>query len=74
MASLTAAQIQTKIDLLNATYDTLAADAASSRSAGARSQTLQDIETIQKQIAYWEERLDRSTRAANTFTQGRPVQ
>jgi len=73
VASLTAAQIQTKVDLLNAMYDELAADKLTSRSTAGRSHTLRELESVQKQIEHWEKRLDRTTRAQSTFTQGRPT-
>ena len=74
MASLTTAQIQTKLDNLSTTYDSLSADAATSRSsANGRSHTLRELKEVQEQIVYWEGRLNESTRVASTFTQGRPT-
>ena len=62
---------QTMIDTLTATYETLAAEVAISRSMGGRSITMQRMEELRKQIVYWEQRRDGSTKRA--FTIARPV-
>lgn len=60
MPALTAAQIETKIANLNATYDTLSAEIADSMSSptGASS-TFKRLEAIRKEIEHWETKLAR---------------
>jgi hypothetical protein len=62
---------QTMIDTLTATYQTLAAEIATTRSMAARSITMRDLEDVRKQLTYWEQRRDARTKRA--FTIGRPV-
>ena len=64
---------QAKIDLLEATYNSLAADNMSSRSAADRSHTLLKMSEVRTEIDYWEKRRDAASRSSRTFTQGRPV-
>lgn len=73
MASLNAAQIQTKIDNLNETYDTLTTKLATQRAGADRSVTYQELKDIRGEIEAWEKRLNISTQAASTFTIGRPT-
>lgn len=73
MASLSAAQIQTKIDNLNATYDSLSTKLAKQRSGTDRSLTQRDLKEVREELEIWEKRLDRATRAASTFTIARPT-
>lgn len=60
---MTSTQIQTVLDNLIETYTTLSAEIASSVSmpAAQRSMQLRSLEEIQKQIAYWENRLEQVT-------------
>jgi len=64
---------QTMIDALTATYESLASELATTRSAYNRSETLQKLADVRKEIEYWEARRDRATRAAQSFTQARPT-
>ena len=61
------------IDALTATYTSLAAELATSRSAYSRSETLHKLADVRAEITYWEDRRDRATRAGQSFTQARPV-
>lgn len=63
---------QTMIDALTATYESLASELATTRSAYSRTETFQKMADVRKEIEYWEERRDRATRAAQTFVQARP--
>jgi len=67
---MTPAQIQTILDNLIATYTTLSAEIASSRTmpAAGRSEQYKDLEKIQKQIELWEKKLDE----ANGTAAGQP--
>jgi hypothetical protein len=62
---------QTMIDALTATYTSLAAELATSRSAYNRSETLNKLADVRKELEYWENRRDRAT--TSSFTQVRPV-
>jgi len=64
---------QAKIDALETIYDTLAAKNLASGSVADRNVVLLQMKDVRAEIVYWENRLNRSTRAASTFTRGRPV-
>ena len=64
---------QTMIDALTASYTSLAAKLERQMSDDSRSVLLQDLEKVRKEIVYWEQRRDRSTRAKSTFIQARPT-
>lgn len=55
--ALTAAQIQTKINLISTTLDTLYAKTAKDMSLESRKIVLQDIDKLEASLTMWENRL-----------------
>ena len=54
---LTASQIQTKIDAISTTLDTLYEKSSKQMSLESRTIVLQDIDKLEKSLQYWEGRL-----------------